>query len=100
MEYIFLGIEVTEQENEKLIEAINDGKELKVVDGKVIAVEHEITEEEQKENRISELKGYLYDTDYKAIKYAEGELTAEEYAPIKEQRRQWRAEINELESKL
>lgn len=56
------------------------------------------TEQELKEQRISELKKNLYDTDYKAIKYAEGELTAEEYAPIKEQRRAWRQEINELET--
>ena len=47
--------------------------------------------------RITKLKGYLLATDYKAIKYAEGELSAEEYEPVKEQRRQWRAEINSLE---
>lgn len=47
--------------------------------------------------RISELKQLLTDTDYKAIKYAEGEITAEEYAPIREQRRAWRVEINNLE---
>ena len=48
--------------------------------------------------KIEELKYKLLQTDYQAIKYAEGELTEEEYAPIKEQRRQWRAEINELEN--
>ena len=37
-------------------------------------------------------------TDYKAIKFAEGELSAEEYAPIRELRRQCRAEINRLEA--
>ena len=39
-------------------------------------------------------------TDYKAIKFAEGELSAEEYAPIREKRRMWRAEINRLEAEL
>ena len=49
------------------------------------------------EARISELKSFLAATDYQAIKYAEGELTEEEYLPIKEQRASWRKEINELE---
>ena len=54
------------------------------------------TEQELAEQRIGELKQKLAETDYQAIKYAEGELSAEDYAPIKEQRRQWRAEINRL----
>lgn len=53
--------------------------------------------EEEKQNRISELKGLLASTDYKAIKYAEGELTAEEYEETKLQRRAWREEINILD---
>lgn len=47
--------------------------------------------------RVAELKANLTATDYKAIKYAEGEITAEEYAETKEQRRAWREEINQLE---
>lgn len=47
--------------------------------------------------RIAELKQLLAETDYKAIKYAEGQLTAEEYEPIKAQRQSWRDEINNLE---
>ena len=43
------------------------------------------------------LKAHLSDSDYLAIKYAEGELTEEEYAPIRTLRRQWRQRINELE---
>ncbi len=50
--------------------------------------------------RIGELKRLLADSDYKAIKYSEGELTEEEYAPTKEQRRAWREEINTLEARL
>ena len=34
---------------------------------------------------------------HKAIKHAEGWLTAEEYATTKAQRQQWRERINELE---
>ena len=51
-------------------------------------------------NRISEFKSLLKSTDYKAIKYAEGELSAEEYAPTLAERRAWRAEINELQAEL
>ena len=49
---------------------------------------------------IENLKQQLEDTDYKAIKYAEGELSEEEYAPIKEERKLWRARINELEIQI
>lgn len=48
--------------------------------------------------RIEELKSELASTDYKAIKYAEGWLTDEEYAPIKSYRQAIRDEINALES--
>lgn len=50
--------------------------------------------------QISELKKLLFDTDYQAIKYAEGLLTAEEYLPIKQQRQAWRDQINQLEAEL
>lgn len=50
--------------------------------------------------QIQILKGKLLNTDYKAIKYAEGEITAEEYEPIRAQRREWRKEINELEKNV
>lgn len=50
--------------------------------------------------RRAELKNQLGKTDYKAIKYAEGEMSAAEYEPIREQRRAWRAEINALEAEI
>ena len=46
---------------------------------------------------IAELKANLLATDYQAIKYAEGVLSIDEYAPIKAQRQAWRVRINELE---
>lgn len=58
------------------------------------------TEIELMQNKIIELKSLLAETDYKAIKYAEGELTEEEYAEMKEQRKQWRIQINELETQI
>lgn len=48
--------------------------------------------------RVIELKRNLTNTDYQAIKYAEGLLTEEQYAPIKAQRQAWRDEINQLEN--
>ena len=47
--------------------------------------------------RIGELKSLLFESDYKAIKFAEGRLTAEEYEPDRVQRQAWRDEINALE---
>lgn len=49
---------------------------------------------------IARLKHLLAESDYKAIKFAEGEMTAEEYAEAKEQRKAWRAEINRLEEEI
>lgn len=53
-----------------------------------------------KETRIYELKRQLSKTDYQALKYAEGEMSAEEFAVTKELRRAWRTEINALEAEL
>lgn len=47
---------------------------------------------------VRQLKQNLLDTDYKAIKFAEGWITTEEYAPTKAQRQEWRDRINELEN--
>ena len=46
---------------------------------------------------IFELKEELNRTDYKAIKYAEGVLTDEDYQQTGIQRQAWRKRINELE---
>lgn len=46
---------------------------------------------------IFELKEELSQTDYKAIKYAEGVMTDDEYQPVGIQRQAWRHRINELE---
>lgn len=50
------------------------------------------------EQKIASLKQNLADTDYKAIKFAEGVISAKDYAEIKAQRQAWRDEINRLES--
>lgn len=66
---------------------------------------YELTEEQikaeieygNKLRQIETLKANLANTDYQAIKHGEGEITNEEYEPIRNQRREWRREINELE---
>lgn len=49
-------------------------------------------------SKIIELKIKLAKTDYQAIKFAEGWLSEEEFAPIKAKRQELRNKINELES--
>ena len=57
----------------------------------------------EKDNIIAEIeqcKAKLESTDYQCLKYAEGELTEDEYAPTRELRKQLRKQINELEDRL
>lgn len=51
-------------------------------------------------NRISELKQKLFDTDYNILKIVEGAATLEEMADVIFKRSKWRKEINELEKEL
>lgn len=60
----------------------------------------EYTQIELNEIEINKLKKLLASTDYKALKYAEGELTELEFAPDKAQRKSWREEINKLEEEI
>lgn len=64
---------------------------------------HFISDEEkakqEKIKRIAELKRLLSETDYQAIKFAEGWITDEEYALTKVLRQSYRNEINQLENK-
>lgn len=69
----------------------------KVVGGKLELVDYDIDTPETRCIKISMLKERLASSDYQAIKYAEGQLSEEEYAPIKAQRQAWRDEINRLE---
>lgn len=91
------GIELTNEQFDLLMCEQAKGKELKVVDGKVVAVEHEPTEQEKANMRIAELKKKLFDTDYQVLKWKEGELTDYEFEPMRLQRKAWREEIRELE---
>ena len=76
---------------------------MKILDNDIV---REMTEQEKSallnaevsaKFEIQSLKRKLANTDYQAIKYAEGWLTEEEYAEVKKQRQAWRSRINELE---
>lgn len=60
----------------------------------------ELEKEISPEMQIAQLKQNLSDTDYKAIKFAEGLISEEDYAPTKKQRQEWRNQINLLELEL
>lgn len=49
------------------------------------------------ESRIAFLKSELVETDYLCLKFTDGALSEEEYAPIRRQRAAYRAEINALQ---
>ena len=98
-------IEITEQERKQPLP--DKYSYYAVIDDKFTIKRRNPTKEELEadnrqvvEREISELKRKLSDTDYKAIKYAEGFLTEEEYKETKAQRQMWRDRINELESKI
>lgn len=50
--------------------------------------------------QINTLKQLLSQTDYQALKYSDGAMTEDEYAPVRENRAKWRAQINDLEAQL
>ena len=50
--------------------------------------------------KIKILKRRLAETDYQAIKYAEGEMTSTEFEPIRQKRAEWRKEINRLQEEI
>lgn len=52
------------------------------------------------ESDIAGLKQILASSDYKALKYAEGQISEEDYAEIRDQRQSLRDKINELEAEL
>ena len=65
-----------------------------------IALDYEDTNSVECKKKVKELKRLLEKTDYKAIKFSDGALSEEEYAPIRKQRQEWRDEINKLEPQI
>lgn len=96
-------IEIADETHLTLIALSNSGQELyiKNIKNKEFALRDITTPQEQvTQNRIAELKNLLAETDYQAIKYAEGHISESDYSEIKAQRQAWRDEINELETEV
>lgn len=89
IEKFYPFIKIIENENGEIIDIIEDETEKE----KEYFINLNLLE-------IEQLKQKLFDTDYQAIKFAEGLISEEEYAPIKEERQSWRDRINELEAQL
>lgn len=53
-----------------------------------------------KRKEIAELQGLLDSSDYKQHEFTDGEITEEEYAPIRAQRHAWRVRIRELRAEI
>ena len=99
-----LGIEMPLKEFDALIMAQNNGKELKVQNNKVVAVDHIPTENEIKQQRIVELNSFLSKTDYVVTKLAEMQISNNEnfsselarYQETIQNRVAWRSELDRL----
>lgn len=63
------GIEIEDDYFDYLFGQQSLGKDIKPIDGKVVAVEHEITEEELKEQRIAEIKTWFAEYDNQVKQY-------------------------------
>lgn len=64
-----LGIDLTVEEFDHLMCEQSKGKELKVVNGKVVAVDHEITEKERLEKELNELMVWFSEYDNQVKQY-------------------------------
>lgn len=78
---------------ENLPEYNKDWEYLAILNNELVIKELELTNQQ----KINIYKKYLKDTDYQAIKFAEGVISEEEYTPIREERKKWRLIINELQ---
>lgn len=81
-----------------LIDSFNQDYGTIVHDGNfAVCLMYENEGDVELKRQVFALKGQLRATDYKAIKFAEGQLTEEEYASVREERQKIRDQINELE---
>lgn len=89
-----LGIEVTQEEFNNLFCEQAKGKELKVVDGEVVAVEHELTEVEIIEQRKTDISKRLNQLSQDFIQL----LCGAEIEDLEERRLEFQSLHNELRS--
>lgn len=92
-----LGIEMPFEEFDKLMCEQNKGKELKVIDGKVVAVEHEPTQNELLELELRNLYTWFEEYDNQIKQYNRCQRLGIEYdKDIKQLDNQARANANRI----
>ena len=91
-----LGIEVTDEQFDYLFCQQSQGKELKVVDGEVVAVEHETTQEELNEQRKLEIQSRLIELSQDFVQASLGA----EFIDLEERKNEFRTLHNELRELL
>lgn len=92
-----LGIEMPFEEFDKLMCEQSKGKELKVVDGKVVAVEHEPTQEELLEIELRSLLAWFEEYDNQVKQYNRCQRLGIEYdKDIKQLDNQARVNANRI----
>ena len=82
-----LGIEITDEEFDFLMCEQNKGKEIKVVDGKVVAVERIVTEKDKLynyENKVVDLIREKYNINQELAILRQRDVKAEEFAEYNE----------------
>lgn len=65
-------------------------------DGEDVWTEIPLVPLSEQEPRLEDLLGELAETDYKCLKWCEGELTDEDYEPIRQRRRDLRKLVEEV----
>lgn len=95
-----LGIEMSLEEFDALMVAQNNGKQLKVIDGKVVAVDYEPTQEEIKLLQIDELKERLIRYKYDIEQVELFDMQRDDYEQKKQMCRDIILQLRELEKQL
>lgn len=80
-------VEITEEEYEQ-------------AQANILASLRQKTPIQEKKEQIAKLEQLLASSDWKQHKWKDGDMTDEEYEPIRQQRHAWRVRINELEAEL
>lgn len=91
------GLDIGDYEIKIGCDKIINGNLVKCSDEEYAAYIEQMKARKEAVKRIDELKILLSESDYKALKYAEGIISESEYAVIKTQRQEWRNEINQLQ---
>lgn len=84
------------------IDVMENHPKVQFLDGKVQPRTERIHRERSANPRVEirVLKNKLADTDYKAIKFMEGEFPTDEFEAVKRERAEWRRRIREIENEV